>query len=304
MSKEKVIKKQNGITLIALIVTIIVLLILAAVSIATLTGENGILTRVNDAKIEQSHGAVRDGIALAYNEWQIEINTISSNKLNDNNLITNDNNISIDTEIKTANKNMIRAKETKLTATTSITFLNFLKDKKYIKENTENIINVEKLTGVKQTLGNGTDNDIYTIEEQEENYIVIYIDNNNNKQEIWKMSKQQRSNIELNILKVPENESEKVGSVVLKLILKQDNAQGEIVEKLNQEEYENKLLEELQKIGETEKENIYVEILNINYGTDLKNIDEFIKILNDSGKISENSKDAFYNEYVRGKRKI
>ena len=42
--------KENGITLIALVITIIVLLILAAVSIATLTGQNGILTRTNDAK--------------------------------------------------------------------------------------------------------------------------------------------------------------------------------------------------------------------------------------------------------------
>ena len=35
--------RQKGITLIALVITIIVLLILAGVSIATLTGENGIL---------------------------------------------------------------------------------------------------------------------------------------------------------------------------------------------------------------------------------------------------------------------
>ena len=44
--------KENGITLIALVITIIVLLILAAVSIATLTGENGILTRANDARTQ------------------------------------------------------------------------------------------------------------------------------------------------------------------------------------------------------------------------------------------------------------
>ena len=42
--------KQKGITLIALVITIIVLLILAGVSIATLTGQNGILTRASDAK--------------------------------------------------------------------------------------------------------------------------------------------------------------------------------------------------------------------------------------------------------------
>jgi len=42
---EKIVKKKNnkGITLIALVITIIVLLILAAISVATLTGENGIL---------------------------------------------------------------------------------------------------------------------------------------------------------------------------------------------------------------------------------------------------------------------
>ena len=43
-------KKQKGITLIALIITIIVLLILAGVSIATLTGENGLLNKAVTAK--------------------------------------------------------------------------------------------------------------------------------------------------------------------------------------------------------------------------------------------------------------
>ena len=43
-------KKQRGITLIALVVTIIVLLILAGVSISMLTGQNGILNRASEAK--------------------------------------------------------------------------------------------------------------------------------------------------------------------------------------------------------------------------------------------------------------
>ena len=42
--------KQKGITLIALVITIIVLLILAGVSIAMLTGQNGILTQAQNAK--------------------------------------------------------------------------------------------------------------------------------------------------------------------------------------------------------------------------------------------------------------
>ena len=43
-------KKERGITLIALVITIIVLLILAGVSIAMLTGQNGILTQANKRK--------------------------------------------------------------------------------------------------------------------------------------------------------------------------------------------------------------------------------------------------------------
>lgn len=46
----KLKNNQKGITLIALVITIIVLLILAGVTIATLTGENGILTRIQNAK--------------------------------------------------------------------------------------------------------------------------------------------------------------------------------------------------------------------------------------------------------------
>ena len=47
--KEKK-KNARGITLIALVISIIVLLILAGVTIGTLTGENGILTRAKEAK--------------------------------------------------------------------------------------------------------------------------------------------------------------------------------------------------------------------------------------------------------------
>ena len=46
----KINKSQNGITLIALVVTIIILLILAGISITMLTGQNGILNRAQEAK--------------------------------------------------------------------------------------------------------------------------------------------------------------------------------------------------------------------------------------------------------------
>ena len=50
MEKEVKRTKEKAITLIALVITIIVLLILAGVTIATLTGDNGILTRATEAK--------------------------------------------------------------------------------------------------------------------------------------------------------------------------------------------------------------------------------------------------------------
>ena len=58
-------KNNKGITLIALVITIIVLLILAGVSIAMLTGDNGILTQAGRAKYTQIEGQVREEINLA-----------------------------------------------------------------------------------------------------------------------------------------------------------------------------------------------------------------------------------------------
>lgn len=67
--KNKVSKKLQsnlGITLIALVISIIVLLILAGVSIATLTGENGILTQANKAKVENEIATEKEQIKLAF----------------------------------------------------------------------------------------------------------------------------------------------------------------------------------------------------------------------------------------------
>ena len=52
--------KNSGITLIALVITIIVLLILAGVSIAMLTGDNGILTQAQNAKRRTEEAAANE----------------------------------------------------------------------------------------------------------------------------------------------------------------------------------------------------------------------------------------------------
>lgn len=61
-------REKSGITLISLVVTIIVLLILAGVTIATLTGENGILTRAQEAEVETRGAEVEERVNL----WKTE----------------------------------------------------------------------------------------------------------------------------------------------------------------------------------------------------------------------------------------
>lgn len=80
-------KTNKGITLIALVITIIVLLILAGVSIAMLTGKNGILIQAEMAKEETIVGEEKEQIALSYNTAKIK--KVSNNKeqeLNENDL--------------------------------------------------------------------------------------------------------------------------------------------------------------------------------------------------------------------------
>ena len=63
------VKNVKGITLIALVITIIVLLILAGVTIATLTGDNGILTKANEAKTITNEKDEEDQIEIGYTEY-------------------------------------------------------------------------------------------------------------------------------------------------------------------------------------------------------------------------------------------
>ena len=72
LANKDIFKNKKGITLIALVITIIVLLILAAVSIATLTGDNGLLNKAQEAKIENDKAGERDQIQLAYQAAKME----------------------------------------------------------------------------------------------------------------------------------------------------------------------------------------------------------------------------------------
>jgi len=64
-AKKQKLKESKGITLIALVITIIVLLILAGVTIATLTGDNGILKKAGDAKTQTEQAKEDENFKIA-----------------------------------------------------------------------------------------------------------------------------------------------------------------------------------------------------------------------------------------------
>ena len=83
----KKFKKNQGITLIALVVTIIVLIILAGVSINMLVGENGILSQANKAKDTYSASAVKEMLELAISEAKTDQYTNNGRTVNYDNVI-------------------------------------------------------------------------------------------------------------------------------------------------------------------------------------------------------------------------
>ena len=72
---------QKGITLIALVITIIVLLILAGVSIAMLTGQNGILTQAQNAKTTTANKSAEEKVKLSVMGARADDGTLTVGKL-------------------------------------------------------------------------------------------------------------------------------------------------------------------------------------------------------------------------------
>ena len=64
--KEKTLISSNGITLIALVITIIVLLILAGVSISMLSGDNSILSQAGRARDITGEKSIAERVQIAY----------------------------------------------------------------------------------------------------------------------------------------------------------------------------------------------------------------------------------------------
>ena len=83
------LKINKGITLIALVITIIVLLILAGVTIATLTGDNGILTKAQNSKEKNAQKTVEEQINLAVQASRINEGLVINKEILEQELTNN-----------------------------------------------------------------------------------------------------------------------------------------------------------------------------------------------------------------------
>ena len=98
-------QEQKGITLIALVITVIVLLILAGVSIAMLTGNNGILAQANQAKKNNIEATAKEKVQLevtgsfdntgVFSKTMFKDNLKRNLKLTDSDIVENEDEIII-----------------------------------------------------------------------------------------------------------------------------------------------------------------------------------------------------------------
>ena len=75
--------KQKGITLIALVVTIVVLLIVAGITISTVFSENGLIQKVQQAKDTQLIATYQDRIEIVCLDWSVDKTLDESIDVND-----------------------------------------------------------------------------------------------------------------------------------------------------------------------------------------------------------------------------
>ena len=131
-------KKEGGITLLALVITIVILIILATIAIQYVFGENGLISNAKKAKEEYVHGTVKESFTLKQGDY-----TIDKTKGNEKDFIE---------YIKSDDGNNIL--------------------------NSNNEVNVPNLVGKKLDLGNGTNkSDVYMVESADEiTYYLRYYD--------------------------------------------------------------------------------------------------------------------------------
>lgn len=78
---NKKISEQSGITLVALVVTIIILLILAGITVASLTGDNGLIGKTGEAKKQTEISEGTEQLEIAVNQSFNKRGNIDTTKL-------------------------------------------------------------------------------------------------------------------------------------------------------------------------------------------------------------------------------
>ena len=80
-------KKERGITLVALVVTIVVLLILAGVSISMVLGNNGIVTKAQASQAAQDKAYAKEVVESGLKSVQIDVLTGAKTKAGVNDVV-------------------------------------------------------------------------------------------------------------------------------------------------------------------------------------------------------------------------
>ncbi len=231
------------------------LLILAGVAIATLTGDNGVLTKASSSKLKNEQATVKEQIILAYGEYQIEVKTSNN--------------------VKLASTEPVKARSN------SQTFLQYLESKEYI--NSDGIVNVKNLTGNKMTLGNGTGkSDVYIISlnEEENKYVLNYYDSEEVETFLWEINAGSNKRVKINVSKTPETE------LSTSVFLKVTSVEG--LEVFGSEE---ELKQKILSMEDSKKKEIFkkIDIKNFHVNT----FEELLQYLYDIGEISEPTEKAY-----------
>ena len=188
-------RTNSGVTLIALIITIIVLLILAGVTIAMVVGDNGVLNRAADAATETEQASIKEAMDLAYSDYQLEFVNMYLEEGN---------------STRVASLSVVEvdryAEAVSGTPNPLSSFGNYLIYEKECMD-VNGVINVEKLVGSELSTGKGSaeeGTDIYVLEETESKCILTYYDDNSNSEEIWQVSKYSTKTVEIKYVDTDE----------------------------------------------------------------------------------------------------
>lgn len=145
---RKLFKNEIGITLIALVITIIVLIMLAGVSINLVIGEDGIITKAKEASVKQAHAQVISEVEMKYLEYETKLAT---------EILEDD------------------------------SFINYLDSNNYLKDNGDIDVVALIGNGATLGKGTAeTDAYFVWIDENEEEYCLSYEDKEGNIEELWR----------------------------------------------------------------------------------------------------------------------